>query len=175
MLEKDTFVTYLQHTNYDCGAGAAGLVLLNFGASKVDHDWLMSVLEVRRDGTRPEKLEEFFKKRRKFDVFSKEESTIPELRKEVADGKLCIVLYQGSGTRAEISNMQSGHYSVVAGVGKKYVYLLDPGVDEDYGDGIGWTRLTIETFKRRWKDRWWEKGKYKYSMKWMLSIGLKII
>ncbi len=172
-MDKERFTTYLQKYNYDCGAGAAALVLLNFGISKVDHQWLMSKLEVRRNGTWPNKLEDFFKRRREFDVLSKEQATIEDLRHELREDRLVIVLYQGSGTRQEISNLKSGHYSVVAGIGTKYVYLLDPGVDEDSGEGIGWHKISITDFQRRWRDKWKEKGQDVYSLRWMLSVGLK--
>jgi predicted double-glycine peptidase len=172
VLEKESFTTYLQKKDYDCGAGAAGIVLLNFGVPKVRHDRLMSSLEVKRSGTTPENLVRFFR-RRGFDVFSKEETTISELKKELEMDRLPIVLYQGSGTKEELSNLEGGHYSVVAGVGKKYIYLLDPGVDEDYGEGVGWYKLSLSTFDRRWRDKWNVRGKEVYSVRWMLSVGLK--
>lgn len=171
-LERDNYITYLQKYNYDCEAGAAGIVLLNFGNSWVKHDVLMHSLGVKRNGAPPENLERYFK-RRGFAVFGKEGSTVSDLRNELKNDRLCIVLYQGSGTRQEIANLESGHYSVVAGVGNKYIYLLDPGVAEDFGDGVGWHVLTIPAFERRWKDRWKEKGQDVYSNRWMLSIGLK--
>ena len=171
-MEKERFSTYLQKYNYDCGAGAAGIVLLNFGNSWVKHDVLMQSLGVRRNGTYPERLENYFK-HRGFDVFGKENSTISDLKAELERKRLPIVLYQGSGTKEELSRLEGGHYSVVAGVGSKYIYLLDPGVAEDFGDGVGWHILKIPTFEKRWRDKWLEKGWEVYSNRWMLSIGLK--
>lgn len=171
-VEKEKYSTYLQRYNYDCGAGAAGIVLLNFGNSWVKHDVLMQSLGVRRNGTLPESLESYFK-HRGFDVFSKAGSTMSDLRAELERKRLPIVLYQGSGTREELSRLEGGHYSVVAGVGTKYIYLLDPGIDVDYGDGVGWYKLGTSTFDRRWRDRWKERGREVYCVRWMLSIGLK--
>lgn len=171
-MDKERYTTYLQKYSYDCGAGAAGIVLLNLGNSRVNHDILMESLRVGRNGTWPYMLESYFK-RRGYDVSSKSNSTITDLRRELANDKLPIVLYQGSGTRKEMDSYKSGHYSVVAGVGTKYVYLLDPGVDIDHGDGVGWQIVDIADFEERWRDRWKERGKYVYAKKWMLSVGLK--
>lgn len=171
-MDKERYTTYLQKYNYDCGAGAAGIVLLNLGNSRVNHDTLMESLRVNRNGTWPNMIESYFKKRG-YDVTSKENSTITDLRRELNNGRLPIVLYQGSGTKREMERYKSGHYSVVAGVGTKYVYLLDPGIDEDSGEGIGWQVVEISDFEERWRDRWKYKGKYAYSKRWMASIGLK--
>jgi len=172
MFDREQYITYLQRYNYDCGAGAAGIVLLNFGQTRVNHDSLMISLEVGRNGTGPENLEAFFKKRG-FDAFGKENSTLTDLRREVRKGNMPIVLFQGSGTEEEIANLKGGHYAVVAGVGTKFIYLLDPGVDEDYGDGVGWYKLSHSTFDRRWKDMWHEHGNEIWRIRWMLSVGLK--
>jgi len=169
MLEREKFSTYLQKYNYDCGAGAAGIVLKNFG-EHVNHHNLMQALNVRRDGTWPNKLEEYFK-RKGFNVLSKEYSTITDLRREREKGNFPIVLYQGSGTKKEIAAYQGGHYSVVAAVTSHHVYLLDPGIDKDFGQGIGWQIIEVPEFRRRWTDRWKEKGTYVYSYAWMLSVG----
>lgn len=171
-MEKERFATYLQKKNYDCGAGAAGIVLLNFGIPKVNHNRIMSSLEVKRSGTEPENLVKFFK-RRGFDVFSTEGATVSDLRREIGWKRLPVILYQGSGTKEEISQLEGGHYSVVAGIGNKYIYLLDPGIGEDFGNGIGWNKLSLSTFDRRWRDKWNENGKEVLVIRWMLSVGLR--
>ena len=171
MVEREQYITYLQKYNWDCGAGAAGIVLLNFGQAKINHNNLLNNLEVnRRRGTPPRNLELFFR-RRGFDEFVKENSTISDLRREIKKGRLPIVMFQGSGTEEEMANYEGGHYAVVAAVGTKYIYLLDPGVDVDYGDGVGWYKLSHSTFDRRWRDK--EVGKEIYYIRWMLSVGLK--
>lgn len=172
IVDKERYTTYLQKYSYDCGAGAAGIVLLNLGGTRVNHDLLMESLEVTRNGTWQNKLERYFR-RRGFYTESKEGATMTDLRRSLNDGMLPIVLYQGSGTKREMDRYKSGHYSVVAGIGTKYIYLLDPGVDKDHGDGIGWQVAEIPNFEERWRDRWKIKGKYFYSKKWMLSIGFK--
>ena len=171
-MDKERYSTYVQNHNYDCGAGAAAIVLLNFGASRVNYDSLMSALNVRRSGTDTHRLERYFK-RRGFEVVAQENSSVSDLRRELGKRKLCIVLYQGSGTKKEIASLKSGHYSVVAGIGRRYIYLLDPGVDEDYGDGVGWQKLKISDFKKRWLDKWKENGEEVYCVGWMLSVRPK--
>lgn len=172
-MDKERFTTYLQKYNYDCGAGATGIVLANFGSPRINHDLIMSALRVRRNGTDPKNIENFFKKRRKFEVYSKEGATIADLKNELEYGNLCMVLYQGSGTRGEVSRLEGGHYSVVAGISSKYIYLLDPGVAEDFGDGVGWNKLTVPEFRKRWKDKWKENRREVLCERWMLSVGLK--
>lgn len=171
-MDKERYTTYLQKYNYDCGAGAAGIVLLNLGSSRVNHDMLMYSLEVKRSGTWPSKLERYFK-RRGYEVICKVGGTVAELKRELEDDKMCIVLYQGSGTRGEVSRLEGGHYSVVAGISSKYVYLLDPGVAQDFGDGVGWNKLTVPEFRKRWKDKWKENRHEVLCERWMLSVGLK--
>ncbi|HJY98445.1 MAG TPA: cysteine peptidase family C39 domain-containing protein [Patescibacteria group bacterium] len=169
---KEQFRTYLQEYQFDCGAGAAGTVILNFEGKRINHDLLMRKLIVRRNGTEPENLAFFFK-RRGYEVFSKENSTLNELRAESARGKLSIVLYQGSGTKREITNQKGGHYSVVAHMSKRYIYLLDSGVDKDYGDGIGWQILPIPVFRARWVDSWPDNGKEVCFERWRVSLKPK--
>lgn len=169
MLEREEYLTFLQKYNYDCGAGAAAIVLRNFGL-RVNYPNLMTALNVRRNGTWPNKLEEYFRKRG-FNVYSQENSSIAQLKRETDNGKLSIVLYQGSGTRREMNRYEAGHYSVVAGVTSRYVYLLDPGVDKDYGHGVGWQIIDVNNFRNRWVDRWKERGEYVYAYSWMLPVG----
>lgn len=167
-MEKDRYSTYLQKYNYDCGAGAAGIVLKNLG-EYVNHNNLMQALHVNRAGTWNTTLEEYFKKRG-FAVKCGENSSIAELKRESDKGRLPIVLFQGSGTKREMERFKSGHYAVVAGVTSRYVYLLDPGVSEDGGDGVGWQIVGISDFRNRWVDRWKSEGKYVYLYGWMLSV-----
>lgn len=169
MVEREDYSIYLQKYSYDCAAGAVGIVLRNFG-EKVNHYNLMQALDIRRSGTGPGRLEEYFR-RRGFSVFSQENSSVAELKRQSNKGRLSIVLYQGSGTKREMASYKSGHYSVVAGVTSRYVYLLDPGVAQDYGQGVGWQVISVTDFRNRWLDRWKEKGKNVYMQGWMLAVS----
>ena len=105
-MDKERYATYLQKYNYDCGAGAAGIVLLNLGSSRVNHDLLMYSLDVKRSGTWPNKLERYFR-RRGYEAESREGGSIADLKRELRHNKLCMVLYQGSGTKREISSFMA--------------------------------------------------------------------
>lgn len=171
MFDREQYITYLQKHNWDCSAGAAGIVLLNFGQSRINHESLINNLDAnRRRGAPPENLVSFFM-HRGFDVFVKENSTITDLRHEIKQGRLPMVMFQGSGTEEEMARFEGGHYAVVASVGTKYIYLLDPGMDEDYGEGVGWYKLSHSTFDRRWRDK--EVGREVYYIRWMMSVGIK--
>jgi|GEM_PF-3636842 len=172
MLEKESFEIYLQKRSFDCGAGAAGILLKNFGY-RVNYPNLIQALEVsRRNGTRASRLEGYFY-RRGFPAYSKNNAFISDLRWDLDHGRLPIVAFQGSGTKREMARYEGGHYAVPAIISKRYVYLLDPGIDKDFGDGVGWQRLSIPEFRARWYDMDKENGKEIYYTHWMLSVGKK--
>lgn len=172
MLEKENFEIYLQKHNYDCGAGAAAIVLRNLGY-RVNYKNLLLALEVsRRNGTRATNLENYFRKRN-FSVACRNYTSVKDLRQEVLKGHMPIVAYQGSGTRREMDRFEGGHYSVVAQITERNVYLLDPGIAEDFGDGIGWNVLKIPEFRGRWIDVDKINGDEVFYVRWMLSVGIK--
>lgn len=171
---KEGFIPYLQKHDNDCGAGATGAVMINLEPdTKIDHKYLMKALKVRKNGTDPKKIEDFFHRRPRYDAQSKVEASIVDIKRELWNGKLCVVLYQGSGTKREVHNLQGGHYSVVVEMSSRYVYMLDPGVAEDYGHGIGWNVLPVREFRDRWIDKWKENRHEVLCERWMLSVGLK--
>lgn len=81
------------------------------------------------------------------------EAKIEDIETELGKGKLCLVAYQAWGKKKYYKKLQSGHYSVVFGFEKDYLWLADPFVKGErvrYRRGVRKIRKTV--FEGRWMD-----------------------
>lgn len=95
-------------------------------------------------------------------------ATLEDLEKKVKKKKLCLVVYQAWGTKKYYEKLESGHYSVVIGYEKEYLWLADPyvkGKKSRYGKGV--RKIKKEVFESRWKDIDHTGVVYDH---WMLSV-----
>ena len=81
------------------------------------------------------------------------EAKVSDIEAEIGKGKLCLVAYQAWGEKKYYEKLQSGHYSVVFGFEKDYLWLADPFVKGDkvrYRTGVRKIKKVI--FEERWVD-----------------------
>ena len=119
-----------QITEYSCGASALQSVLSYWGRD-VDETELMKLMGTSDEvGTYPEDMVRGARTLG-FEAESKENLTLRDLEEFTADGKPVIVVGQfwrsASGPAKSVAeDWSSGHYVVVLGVDKDYVYIQDP-------------------------------------------------
>ena len=87
-------------------------------------------------------------------------ANLGDIETELKKGKLCIVAYQAWGYKKYFKKLQSGHYSVVFGYEKDFLWLADPYVKGDrvrYKRGV--RKIRRDVFEGRWMasglDRWY--------------------
>lgn len=158
---------YTQKTNYECGLACVQTILSSKGIS-VDRLRLKKALGTSKNvGTIPKKIKKVV---RGLGIKAKErfEQNILDIEKEIRRGKLCLVAYQAWGDKKYFETLQSGHYSVVFGYEKDYLWLMDPNVRGGrvkYKKGI--RKISKKVFLARWKD---EDAEQKLYNRWYLAI-----
>lgn len=94
--------------------------------------------KIFRRGTRIKELLAMFRKYG-FQVQARNNHTLSNLQTALRAGKIVVVCFTEPV-------WEWGHYSLVRKIGKKKVFFIDPDVAE------GKRSLSIEEFKRRWRD-----------------------
>jgi predicted double-glycine peptidase len=122
-----------QITDYSCGASALRAVLSHWG-SEVDETKLMELLHTNSEvGTNPEDIANGARALG-FDAEVFENLTLDQLERFTAEGSLVIALAQVWLSEREPERLlediwDNGHYVVVLGVDKDYVYFQDPFIN----------------------------------------------
>ena len=83
----------------------------------------------------------------------KYEANLSDIETEIGKGRLCLVAYQAWGEKKYYKKLQSGHYSVVFGFEKDFLWLADPFVKGErvrYRRGV--RKIRKEVFEGRWMD-----------------------
>lgn len=156
-----------QQNGYECGLSSVMTILKTLGV-RVRKDSLKRKLgTTRRHGTHPEKIKALLAN---MDLGYKEKhrASLKDLENKVKKQKLCLVVYQAWGSQKYYDKLESGHYSVVFGVEKDFLWLADPFVKQKktrYGKGI--RKIKKTTFEGRWKDI---DHKGKVYDHWMLAV-----
>ncbi len=159
---------YTQVNNYECGVACVQSVLAYVG-QKVGRLALKKEMGTNReDGTDQGKIKKALRSR---GVTCNEfhDSSLATLEKHVSKGKLCLVAYQAWGAKKYFDTLQSGHYSVVFGFEKEYLWLMDPNVRQGrvrYRKGI--RKIKKASFLNRWKD---VDSKGRVYRNWYLAIN----
>lgn len=154
----------------DCGVAAVRSIFTSLTGVVLDEDALRERLGTTEEqGTRTKEIIRFFEEKGLVCEES-ENNSIESIKKELGEGKLCLVAYQAWGTEEEYQELESGHYSVIYGVDENDVYLLDPSIHEDEGMGLGKRKMRIDRFLDQWKDK---NNRGRVYDRWCLSVGLK--
>jgi predicted double-glycine peptidase len=160
-------VAFEQTTVFDCGAAAVRAIYASLTGVTLDDKSLKDKLEVDKvNGTSSEEIKRFFVEKGLM-VLERENNTIEDIKRELGEGKLCLVVYQAWGTEKEYHELESGHYSVIYGVDDD-VYLLDPSIHKDDGMGVGRRKLSLERFLANWKDK---DDSGRIYERWCLIVG----
>jgi len=137
-----------QSTEYSCGASALQAVLSYWGKD-IDEEELMKLLHTTPEtGTYPEDIVKTVQELG-FEAIVKENLTIGDLEDFTEKGNPAIVLGQAwisqeESKKAVTNDWEDGHYIVILGVDKDYVYLEDPFVR--MGKGF----MPREKFEEHW-------------------------
>ncbi len=156
-----------QQNGYECGLASVMTILRTLGNTPRKETLKRKLGTTRRHGTHPERIKDFFDD---MDLNFKEKhgASLSDLEKKVKNHKLCLVVYQAWGSQKYYDRLECGHYSVVFGVEKDFLWLADPNVKQAktrYGKGI--RKIKKTTFEGRWKDM---DHKGKIYDHWMLSV-----
>lgn len=118
-----------------CGPASLKMVLEYFGTKKSEKELVLLSKATASKGTTAENLVRAAKKLG-FHAFTKDFSSIKEIKKYI-DKKTPVIVDWFSG--------DDGHYSVVADIDKKFIYLQDPDLNKI-------NKLDLITFQRVWFD-----------------------
>lgn len=157
----------VQANNYECGLACTQSIL---ASKKIRSNRLLLKKRLgtsKEGGTMPSKIKEVLRERG-LKVTEKHGSTLEELESNIKKGKICLVAYQAWGDKKYFEKMQSGHYSLVVGFEKDFLWLMDPNVRGKrvkYRKGV--RKIGKEVFEARWKD---EDAKQKLYDHWYLAV-----
>lgn len=157
----------VQKNHFECGVACVGTILKTMGL-KYNRESVKKHLGTNMEyGTLPRKIKDFFESK---EIRCREKfgAEIKDLENNLKKGRLCLVAYQSWGNKKYFETLESGHYSVVFGYEKDYLWLADPFMKNKkarYEKGV--RKIKKEVFGERWVD---EDGKKKLYKNWYLAI-----
>ncbi len=122
-----------QYSGY-CGPASLKMVLDYYDVKKSESELARLAKSTKAKGTSGENLVKAAR-RLGFKAFLKDSAEISEVKKYVLNKKIPVMVNWFS--------RDDGHYSVVAGIDKKYIYLQDPELG-------GINKIELKKFKRIW-------------------------
>lgn len=139
--------SFKQKTNWSCGP-ASLRTIFNFYKFKVSEEELISSGDIGEEGT-DHKTMRFLARSYGFKFYSKNNSSLKDIEKWLTKGCPIIVNYQLGNLNGE-----NGHYSVIYGLDKDFIYIADPS---NYYEGTKGSftenkKMEIENFLKRWFD-----------------------
>lgn len=156
-----------QSNGYECGLSSVMTILRSLGIDPEKKRVKAKLDTNSMIGTSPDSIKALFTE---LDVVfdEKHKSSLKEIEKMLKSSKMCLVAYQAWGAEKYYQKLQSGHYSVIFGTEKNYLWLADPAVHKAnarYGKGI--RKIKKEIFLSRWKDVDYKEQLYD---RWMLAV-----
>lgn len=156
-----------QENGYECGLSSVMTILNSLGIRQRKDSLKKRLGTSSKVGTHPERIKSFL---REMDLKYRETcgATLQDLESRLKKQKLCLVVYQAWGSQKYYERLESGHYSVVFGVEKDYLWLADPfvrGGNTRYGKGV--RKIKKTTFEGRWQDVDHKGVLYDH---WMLAV-----
>lgn len=141
-----------QVNGYECGVACVQTILGTRGM-KSNRLNLKKRLKTKPSyGTLSENIKEVLEDRG-LRIMEKFMANMADIEAELGKGKLCLVAYQAWGAKKYYEKLQCGHYSVIFGFEKDYLWLADPFVKGDrvrYRAGV--RKIRREVFEERWVD-----------------------
>lgn len=156
-----------QENGYECGLSAVMTILKSMGARPRKEKLKLKLGTSSRKGTPPEKIRELFSEL-ELEYVEKHKADLRDIRRMLKSQKMCLVAYQAWGEEKYYKKLQSGHYSVIFGWEKDYLWLADPAVHKvksRYGKGV--RKIRKDTFLGRWKDMDYRGNVYE---RWMMAV-----
>lgn len=156
-----------QENGYECGLSSVMTILNSLGLKQRKDTLKKRLGTSSKVGTHPERIKTFLKE---MDLKFREThgATLGDLESRLKRQRLCLVVYQAWGSHRDYERMESGHYSVVFGFERDYLWLADPfvkGGKTRYGKGVRKIRKTV--FESRWRDMDHKGEVYDH---WMIAV-----
>jgi predicted double-glycine peptidase len=138
-----------QSTPYTCGVACLQSILYYYGQEWPEDILARELKSTEAEGTNYHEILRFARSRG-LTAQEKEGMTIDDLRRACAVGRPIIVAYQAWGARPDMyaNDWEDGHYSIVVGVDREKVYLMDPSTLGNYAF------IPIPEFEARWHDQY---------------------
>jgi predicted double-glycine peptidase len=136
-----------QATAYTCGVAALESILGYYGQDWREDKLAREVKAHPEEGTDYHEIVRFAREHGlEVDVF--ENMTLERLRESVEAGYPVVVAIQAWGDHPEkyAEGWDDGHYSIVIGLDRQRVYLMDPSTIGNY------TYIPVDQFMERWHD-----------------------
>lgn len=158
-----------QATPYSCGAASLLALLYYWDATSEGELSLHSSLKTEPEfGTHPINMTEYVKSLGLRSEL-KTNVSLKEVEAAIDRGEPVIVDYQAWGSDLEkvdySSVWDSGHYGVIVGYDRTWLYLMDPVLGTSYG------KIEREDFLKRWHDYETRNGKTEYFIQSAIFIS----
>lgn len=137
-----------QSTAWSCGPACVRSILAYYGKRVPERKLIDALRCTPERGTDPASIALYLRKRG-LRVQARPRSTMASLGKSAAAGWPTLVVYQDYGccAAADLStSLDHGHYSLVVGVDRDFVYLCDPSSKKKT------RKIERATFLSRWRD-----------------------
>jgi len=157
-----------QLNGYECGLACVQSLMVYGGGRMARKTLKMALGTNKNEGTLPRKIKEVLRNNG-VPFVEKFGANLEDLEKQVKKGRLCLVAYQAWGAKKYFETCQSGHYSVVFGFEKDFLWLMDPNVRGGrirYRKGV--RKIKKDVFEKRWVD---EDARKKIYDHWYLAIS----
>ena len=137
----------VQQTPWSCGPATLLSVLRRFGLGPANESTLTTLCHTAPMAGTPPEMMLNVAKRLGLDCEARYRMTVAQFERELIQGRTVIICLQGHGSPESMAAGQSGHWSAAFGMGRRFIYFLDPAA------GNGLSCLPRGELPGRWRDR----------------------
>jgi len=147
MIKLENVKNIPQRRDYTCGPASLRCLFHYYGVD-VSEQELIDEGEIEEDGTSFKQMK-YLAHKYDFSFYSKNNATLKDIENWLFKKNPVLVCFQ-----AGPPNGLNGHYSVIVGIDKKYIYLNDPSnyFDGDRHKFINDRKMEIDKFLKHWWD-----------------------